>query len=68
MSKELPFLILCIEEYKNCKNLSGKDVIELFNKYSVCEYIQDFYDVLHTTGTKYIIEDIDLYIMSRQTN
>ena len=66
MSKELPFIILCVEEYKNHKGMSGKDVMELFNKYSVCEYIKSFYEVLHTTGTKYIINDIDLYIKSCQ--
>lgn len=67
MSKELPFIILCIEEYKNEKEMSGKEVINLFNKYSVLEYIQSFYEALHTTGTKYIVNDIDLYIKSRQT-
>ena len=67
MSKELPFIVLCVEEYKNHKCISGKEVIELFNKYSVCEYIRTFYDVLHITGIKYIIEDIDEYILSRQT-
>lgn len=67
MSKEMPFIILCIEEYKNKKNMSGREVIELFNKYSVCEYIKAFYEALHTTGTKYIINDIDLYINSQQT-
>ena len=64
MSKELGFIVLCIEEYKNQKGLSGKDTISLFNKYSVCEYIKEFYEALHTTGTKYIINDIDLYINS----
>lgn len=64
MSKELPFIIFCIEEYKNQKGMTGKDVITLFNKYSVCEYIKDFYEALHTTGTKYIVNDIDLYIES----
>ena len=67
MSKELPFIVLCVEEYKNNKGLSGKEVMDLFNKYSVCEYIKSFYEVLDTTGTKYIINDIDLYIKSRQT-
>lgn len=66
MSKELPFIILCIEEYKNQKGMTGKEVIDLFNQYSVCEYLKSFYEVLHTTGTKYIINDIDLYIKSRQ--
>lgn len=36
MSKELLFVIFCIEEYKNSKGMSGKEVINLFNKYSYC--------------------------------
>ena len=67
MSKELPFIVLCVEEYKHQKGMTGKEVIDLFNKYSVCEYIQSFYEVLHITGTRYIVNDIDLYIKSRQT-
>ena len=66
MSRELPFLVLCVEEYKNHKGITGKEVMDLFNKYSVCEYIKAFYEVLHTTGTRYIINAIDLYIKSRQ--
>lgn len=66
MSKELPFIIFCLEEYKRNKKLSGKEVIELFRKYSVCEYIQSYYEALHTTGAKYIVNDIDLYIESRK--
>ncbi len=67
MSKELPFIVLCVEEYKNHKGMTGKEVMDLFNRYSVCEYIQSFYEALHTNGTKYIVNDIDLYIKSRQT-
>ena len=67
MSKELPFIVFCVEEYKNQKGMTGKEVMTLFNKYSVCEYIKSFYEALHTTGPKYIVDDIDLYIKSRQT-
>ena len=66
MSKELPFMVLCVEEYKNYKCMTGREVMDLFNKYSVCEYIKSFYEVLHTTGTRYIVNDIELYIKSRQ--
>ena len=55
MSKELPFYVLCIEEYKNQKNLSGSEVMDLFMKYSVLDYIKSFYEALHTTGSKYIV-------------
>lgn len=65
MSKEMPFLVYCIEEYKAEKNLTGKEVMSLFRQYAVCEYIKSFYESLHTTGKKYIVEDIDLYIRSR---
>lgn len=68
MSKELPFMILCVEEYKNQKGMTGKDVMNLFNRYSVCEYIKDFYEVLHITGTRYIVDDIDLYIRSQKVS
>lgn len=68
MSKELPFMILCVEEYKNQKGMTGKDVMNLFNRYSVCEYIKDFYEVLHTTRTRYIVDDIDLYIRSQKVS
>lgn len=66
MSKELPFIIYCVEEYKNDKKMSGKEVLSFFNQYSVCEYIKNFYEALHTTGSKYIINDIDLYIQSKR--
>ena len=66
MSKEGNFLIFCIEQYKSAKNLSGKQVMELFKKFRVSEYIVSCFEALHTTGTNYIIEDIDLYIEARQ--
>lgn len=66
MSKEGKFLVFCIEQYKSAKNLTGKQVAELFRKYEVYEYIFSCYGALHTTGTNYIIADIDLFIEARQ--
>lgn len=66
MSKEGNFLIFCIEQYKNAKNLTGKQVIALFRQYRISEYIVSCFEALHTTGTNYIIEDIDLYIEARR--
>lgn len=64
MSKETKFLIHCIEIYKNSKHLTGKQVIELFKKYGVSEYIVKYFEALHTTGNQYIINDIDGLINS----
>lgn len=66
MSKQGDFLIYCIEQYKMAKNLTGKQVSELFTRYSVWDYIYDCFEALHTTGANYIVEDIDLYIEARQ--
>lgn len=66
MSKEATFLIYCIEIYKNAKNLSGKQVMALFEKYQVLEYVVSYFEALHTTGERYIVDDIDLFIAARQ--
>lgn len=66
MSKEGNFLIYCTEQYKSAKNLTGRQVSELFTKYRAWDYIYSCFEALHTTGEKYIVEDIDLYIEARQ--
>lgn len=68
MSKQGKFLIYCTEQYKNIKNLNGKQVAELFTRFRVWDYIYSCYEALHTTGVNYIVEDIDLYIEARQPN
>ena len=62
MSKEANFLIYCMEQYKAAKKMTGKQVIELFDKYEISKYIISCFEALHTTGSNYIIEDIDSYI------
>ena len=62
MSREGNFLIYCIEQYKNAKKLTGKQVSELFNKYRVWDYIYSCFEALHTTGDNYIVEDIELIL------
>lgn len=66
MSKQGKFMIYCAELYKLAKKLTGKQLAELFSKYQVWEYVYTCYEDLHTTGTNYIIEDIDLYIEACQ--
>ncbi|MCL2365525.1 MAG: DUF3791 domain-containing protein [Oscillospiraceae bacterium] len=66
MSAEGKFLVYCLETYKAAKNMTGKQVIELFMRYGVTDYIMSCYEALHTTGVDYIIEDIDLFVEARQ--
>jgi len=67
MREKLQFKTFCFEMYKAEKNMTGFMTQELFEKYKVFEYLDTFYEVLHTTGAKYIINDIDLYIEARKT-
>lgn len=66
MSKQGNFLIYCTEQYKTSKNLTGKQVSELFSRYRVLDYIYSCFEALHTTRANYIMKDIDLYIEARQ--
>ena len=66
MSKTLQFKDFCFEMYKAEKGLTGIITQELFEKYKVFEYLDTFYGVLHTTGHRYIINDIDSFIDSRK--
>ncbi len=65
MSKEMNFIIFCLENYKVYRNLSGKAVLDLFKKYNVFDYLEEYYDVLHTTGESYINNDIDVFLENR---
>ena len=65
MSREARFTVFCMESYKVHKALTGRQVLELFEKYGVFEYIYEFFDVLHTTGYQYINHDIDIYLQAR---
>lgn len=62
MSRQGDFLVYCTELYKAAKNLTGKQVSELFTRYCVWDYIYSCFEALHTTGANYIVQDIDLYI------
>lgn len=66
MSKEGKFLTYCVELYKNAKDLTGRQVVDLFDQYDLWGYIMNYFEALHTTGPGYIINDIDEFIEARQ--
>ena len=67
MSKTLEFKAFCFEAYRAEKKLTGREAMELFKKFGILDYLETCYNVLHTTGRDYIIEDIDLFIAARQS-
>ncbi|SHI08608.1 DUF3791 domain-containing protein [Clostridium grantii] len=66
MNRSIDFTVFCLESYKRSHNITGKDALKIFNDNKVFDYIKSFYDVLHSTGQDYIVEDIDVYINSRR--
>ena len=62
MSKTVHFKVFCLEQYKNAHHLSGKNAFDLFKKYGVLDYLSTHYDVLHTCGVQYIVQEINRYI------
>lgn len=65
MSRQGDFLVFCIERYRYYKKLSGKKIVELFEKYNVNDYIIKYYESLHTMSDICIVQDIDDYIKSK---
>ncbi len=65
MPKEMKFTVFCIESYKIHRKLNGNSVVRLFADYGVFEYLNEFYDILHTASESYINNDIDIFLRSR---
>jgi hypothetical protein len=55
-------LIYVIEEYKFLENKMAKDIMELFTKYNVFNYITQNYPALHTMGGRAIVDDINMFM------
>ena len=66
MTKTLEFKAFCFEAYRADKKLSGRETMYLFKKYGVLDYLGTCFEVLHTVGRAYIVEDIDLFIQARK--
>jgi hypothetical protein len=60
------FLIYVIEEYKYLESKTAKEIIELFTKYNIFNYIIKHYDALHTMGGRAIADDINYLIEGKR--
>lgn len=60
------FYTYCLESYTIRKRISGMQAWVLFKETSVDEYIIDNYDILHTQGMDYILDDIQRFINRRK--
>lgn len=64
--EEFEFYIYCLEKYAQTKSLTGLQALALLKRYGADDYLIDHYDLLHTQGTAYVIEEIDRFIRRRK--
>jgi hypothetical protein len=62
MSKEYKFLIFVVEYYRNKKQLTGKEVITLFDKYNIWNIAKKSYFLWHIESPENFVQEIDHYI------
>lgn len=60
------FVSFCIEQYAKARNMSAEDAANLFDRYGISEHFCEFYDVLHTYGRNWLIEEIDKIIKEKR--
>lgn len=55
-----------LEKYARIKGIGGLQALALFKEFRVDEFLINHYDLLHTQGTGYIIDEIDRFIQRRR--
>lgn len=62
------FLSFCIEQYGKKYQLGGDEVVSLFDRYEVLPYLEENFEVLHTQGHQWLMEEIGEKINSKEIN
>ena len=62
----LYFVSFCIEQFKMYKGLSGSETMKLFDQNGVTDYLANHFDVLHTQGAQWLVQEIDEFIKDKQ--
>jgi hypothetical protein len=60
------FYTYCMEIYAIRKQISGMRAWVLFKEYGADEYVIENYDLLHTQGMEYVLDDIQRFINKRR--
>ena len=56
------FISFCIEQYKKKNSMQGREVMELFDKYGVLQYLSEHFEILHTQSWQCIMEEALTYL------
>ena len=64
--EEFEFYAYCLENYAIRKHISGMRAWVIFKESGANEYVIDNYDLLHTQGLEYVLDDIQRFINKRK--
>lgn len=60
------FFTYMLEKYALSNGMGGLQALALFKEYDVDEFLINNYDLLHTQGTGYVIDEINRFIQRRR--
>lgn len=60
------FFVYTLEKYAISKRISGLQALAIFKEYEADEFLLNHYDLLHTQGTGYVIDEVQRYIDRRK--
>ena len=60
------FYVYTLEKYAISKRIGGLQALALFKEYEADEFLLKHYDLLHTQGTGYVIDEVQRYIDRRK--
>ena len=64
--EQFDFYTYCLENYAIRKRISGMRAWVIFKESSADKYVIDNYDLLHTQGMDYVLDDIQRFINRRK--
>lgn len=64
--EEFEFYTYKLEMYALTKGFTGLQALALFKRYGADNFLLNHYDLLHTQGTEYVIDEIDRFIQRRK--
>ena len=64
-TKITEFISFCVEIFAEAKGLLGKEVMELFEQTGLLDYLSECYDMLHSMGKVWLLQDMDCFLKNR---
>lgn len=64
--EEFEFYTYCLEKYAQAKGITGLQAFSLLKRYEADLFLINHYDLLHTQGTGYVIDELDRFIQRRK--